>query len=585
MPPRLLAVNVGLPREHDWRGHVVRTGIWKQPVSGRRMARRLNIDGDGQGDLRGHGGVHRAVLVYQLESYRYWERELGRPEFPLGQFGENFTVDGLPDREVCIGDRYRIGQALFEVSQPRATCYRVGLRMEEPRMAALLVAHRRPGFYLRVLEEGEVGAGDEIVKVAEGPERMTVAEIDALLYLPGHRREDVQRAVRIPALSPGWQRAFRALLDQPAQGGAGNAGLSPESGPPPAWRGFRALRVSRVDRESLTVFSLTLAPLDGQPLAIPLPGQFVVVRLQPDAGAAPLLRSYSLSGAPEADHYRLSVKQEEHGAASAYLREHVRAGDRLEASAPRGAFTLKPDERPVVLLSAGVGVTPVLAMLHALAAARSTREVWWLYGARNRAEHPFARECDGLLRQLPRSRRYIAYSEAPASDPFDDSFNARGRLDMGALVRLGVPWEADFYLCGPSSFMQDFTQGLRGRGVPRSRIHSEIFGPGSRLTPGIDEQRPPPHAPVGPPGEGPRVWFARSGLSVAWHPRFQSLLDLAEACDVPAHWSCRTGVCHSCEVGLIGGSVAYEPDPLEPPARGNALICCSQPSGDVVIDL
>jgi ferredoxin-NADP reductase/MOSC domain-containing protein YiiM len=549
------------------------------------MVRRLNIDGDGQGDLKGHGGEHRAVLVYQLESYRYWERELGRPEFSFGQFGENFTIDGLSDREVCIGDRYRIGQALFEVSQPRVTCYRVGLRMNEPRMAALLVAHGRPGFYLRVLEEGVVGEGDEIVKVADGPEHMTVAEIDTLLYLPGHRREDLRRALRMPALSPGWQRSLRALLDRPPDGGAGNAGLSPQNSPAPAWPGFRTLRVSRIDQESLSVFSLILSSLDGRPLAIPLPGQFVVARLQPGAGAAPLLRSYSLSSAPDADHYRLSVKREEHGAASTYLRDHIRVGDCLEVSAPRGAFTLRPDERSVVFLSAGVGVTPVLAMLHALAATGSTREVWWLYGARNRAEHPFAPECDELLRQLPRSRRYIAYSEAPASDPLDGDFNARGRLDLAALTRLGVPREADFYLCGPIAFMRDFTRGLLGWGVPRGRIHSEIFGPGTWATPGIDEQRPPPHAPVGPPGEGPRVSFARSGLSVAWHPRFQSLLDLADACDVPAHWSCRTGVCHTCEVGLIGGSVAYDPDPLEPPASGNLLICCSRPCGDVVIDL
>ena len=136
---------------------------------GRRAARRLNIDGDGQGDLVGHGGEHRAVFVYQIESYRYWESELGPHDFSYGQFGENFTIEGLPDDEVCIGDRYRIGSALFEVTQPRVTCYRVGIRMDEPRMAALLVASGRPGFYFRVLEEGEVGAGDEIVKVAEGP--------------------------------------------------------------------------------------------------------------------------------------------------------------------------------------------------------------------------------------------------------------------------------------------------------------------------------------------------------------------------------------------------------------------------------
>src|SRR5580693_6654138 len=301
----LVALNVGLPRDHSWHGRIVRTGVLKEPVVGRRMVRRLNIDGDGQADLQGHGGEHRAVLVYQLESYRHWQSELGRPEFAFGQFGENFTVDGLPDCEVCIGDRYRIGDALFEVSQPRVTCYRLGIRMDEPRMAALLVSHGRPGFYLRVLEEGLVGAGDEIVKIADGPDCMTVAEINALLYLPGHRREDLQRALRLPALSPGWQGSFRALLDHPSDSGVrtGNAGLSAASGPPPAWTGFRTLRVSRIDQESLTVFSLTLASLDGRPLATPLPGQFVVLRMQPDQEAAPLLRSYSLSSAPAADYY------------------------------------------------------------------------------------------------------------------------------------------------------------------------------------------------------------------------------------------------------------------------------------------
>jgi MOSC domain-containing protein YiiM len=159
---RLVSVNVGLPREVAWRGETVRTAIWKQGVQGRRMVRRLNVEGDAQGDLAGHGGEHRAVMVYQMDSYRYWEAQLGRDDFAFGQFGENFTVDGLPDAEVCIGDRYRIGGALFEVTQPRVTCYRVGIRMSEPAMAALLVSHHRPGFYLRVLEEGEVGAGDEI---------------------------------------------------------------------------------------------------------------------------------------------------------------------------------------------------------------------------------------------------------------------------------------------------------------------------------------------------------------------------------------------------------------------------------------
>src|SRR5215813_6242573 len=226
--PRLLSVNVGLPRDITWQNKTVRTAIWKSPVSERRMVRKLNIDGDGQGDLAGHGGEQRAVFVYQMDSYRYWEQFLHRNDFTFGQFGENFTVEGLLDNEVCIGDRYRIGNALFEVTQPRVTCYRVGIRMNEPRMPALLVSHRRPGFYFRVLQEGEVGAGDEVVKVAEGPERITVAAVDALLYLPGHSREELERALRVPALSQGWQSSFQAMLEQPSSGNAlqGNRGLA-----------------------------------------------------------------------------------------------------------------------------------------------------------------------------------------------------------------------------------------------------------------------------------------------------------------------------------------------------------------------
>src|SRR4051794_7750284 len=192
---RLLSVNVGLPRDIQWQGRTGRTAIWKAPVSGRCRLGRLNLDGDRQGDLKGHGGEQRAVLVYQIESYRYWQEQLKRAEFVPGQFGENFTVEGLPDALVCIGDRYQSGSALFEVSQPRVTCYRVGIRMDEPRMPALLTSSGRPGFYCRVLREGEVCAGDEIVKVGEAHERMTVAEINALLYSSNHPRDRLPRAV------------------------------------------------------------------------------------------------------------------------------------------------------------------------------------------------------------------------------------------------------------------------------------------------------------------------------------------------------------------------------------------------------
>src|SRR6476620_12410555 len=143
---QLLSVVAGSLKKKEWKGKTVYTAVWKDAVRGRRKVGKLNIDGDGQGDLQGHGGEHRAVLVYQIDSYRYWEKQLGRRDFVFGQFGENFTVEGLPDDEVCIGDRYRIGSALFEVTQSRVTCYRVGIRMDDPRIPALLVSHRRPGF-------------------------------------------------------------------------------------------------------------------------------------------------------------------------------------------------------------------------------------------------------------------------------------------------------------------------------------------------------------------------------------------------------------------------------------------------------
>jgi len=583
----LLSVNVGLPRDVNWQGRAVHTGIWKAPVEGPRMVRRLNIEGDGQGDLAGHGGERRAVLVYQMDSYRYWQNHLGRSDFGYGQFGENFTVDGLSDSEVCIGDRYRIGGALFEVTQPRVTCYRLGIRLNEPQMAALLVKHGRPGFYLRVLEEGEVEAGDAITQVASGPERISVSEISALLYMPGHPRDRLEHALRIPALSPGWRRALEALLAQQRDGGAttGNAGLANSPSPPPAWRGFRPLRVSRKVRESGNVISLWLEPTDGQPVAAALPGQFVVLRLGP-ASAPALMRSYSLSGDAAASHYRVSIKRELHGAAGAYVDDELGVGDIVQASAARGSFTLRPGDTPVVLLSAGIGVTPVLAMLHALAAQASTREIWWLYGTRSGREHPFAGEVRGLLEALPHHHSCICYSSPDPQDRPELDFNAAGRLNMQVLEELHLPRNGDFYICGPSTFMSDLTGGLAASGVASDRIHTEIFGAGPSRTPGIAaSQQPSPHLPAGSPGPGPMVSFARSGLNVPWAPSFQSLLELAEACDVPVRWACRTGVCHTCESGLVAGRIGYRPDPVDAPAEGNLLICCSRPEGDVVIDL
>ena len=579
----LVSVNVGMPKDVAWQGKTVFTGVFKDPVSGPRRVRRLNVDGDGQGDLGGHGGEQRAVFVYQLQSYRYWERELGRSDFVHGQFGENLTVEGLSDDEVCIGDRYRIGTAVFEVTQPRVTCYRVGIRMNDPRIPALLVSHRRPGFYFRVLEEGDVQAGDEIVKLASGPEPMTVAEVDALLYLPGHPRQQLLRALRIPALSPGWQASFRALVE--GEPGGGNAGLTAAS-PPPAWPGFRRLTVTGIAPESDSVISIRLEDPDGAPLPAARPGQYLTLRLQPDDQRRSLLRNYSLSGPPDAGYYRITVKHEQAGAASGYLHTSLRVGAQLEIAAPRGIFILDSTNAPVLLISAGIGATPVLAMLHALATEHSDREIWWIQGARSSRDHSFAAEARALLASLPNVHTHVCYSRPGTDDVEGRNFQSVGRLTASLLFELAPPRDAEAYLCGPVPFMDDISAGLAAMGIDASRIHTEPFGPAPGLTPGIAATPVrTPHPPAGQPGTGPTIEFARSNLAVPWSPEYTSLLELAEACDVPVRWSCRTGVCHNCETTLIAGDLDYSPDPVEPPADGSALICCSQPRDDVVLDL
>ncbi len=577
--PVLVSVNVGMPRDVPWQGKTVHTGSWKYPVSGPRMVRHLNIDGDGQGDLAGHGGEQRAVLVYQLGSYRHWQQHFGWDSFSYGQFGENLTVDGMADDQVCIGDRYRIGEAEFEVTQPRVTCYRVGLRLGEPQMAALLVSHHRPGFYMRVIAEGQVRAGDEITKTQAGPHGLSVADTDALLYLPGKDPAKLRLAVQVPALSPGWQQSFRDLM---AEDDNGVGTTSQNAGP--AWSAFRKLRVARIVGESSGVCSIYLVAADGSAVPAARAGQYLTLRIS-GAGTPAPVRSYSLSSAPDAGTYRISVKQEPHGVASSYLSRKVRQGAVLDVAAPRGDFVLDSRTGPVLLMSAGIGVTPVLSMLYQLAASRSDRDIWWLHGARGPHEHPFAAEAHDLLASLPHAHEHVFYSAATPAER-KRAHAARGRITQEALARLAIPTSGAAYICGPTSFMADVRDALAALGVDPADIHAELFGALASINPGLTGQaRHSPHQPPSASATGPLVTFARSGIATRFGADRRSVLDLADACDVPTRWSCRTGVCHTCITALLSGDITYKPDPLEPPAHGEVLICCARPSTDIVLDM
>jgi ferredoxin-NADP reductase len=327
------------------------------------------------------------------------------------------------------------------------------------------------------------------------------------------------------------------------------------------------------------VISIRLEDPGGAALPPARPGQYLTLRIRLENTQRSVLRNYSMSGPPGAGYYRITVKREPDGAASGWLHTRLAVGDQLDIAAPRGTFILDRTQAPVLLISAGIGATPVLAMLHALAEERSDREIWWLHGARSERDHCFAGEARTLLESLPNARAHVYYSR-PASG------ERGGRLTASLLAELEPPRDSEAYLCGPTPFMDEISAGLAASGLDASRIHTEPFGPAPGLTPGIaSTPARTPHPPAGEPGSGPTIEFARSNLAIPWSGDYASLLELAEACDVPVRWSCRTGVCHNCETTLIAGTVDYDPDPVEPPAIGSALICCSRPHDDVVLDL
>ncbi|MCZ6465668.1 MAG: MOSC domain-containing protein [Alphaproteobacteria bacterium] len=575
---KLLSVNVSLPKEIDHRGKTVTTGIFKEPVDGRVMLRGLNLDGDGQADLIGHGGKFRAVYVYSYDNYAYWKRELGRTDFAFGQFGENFTVEGMLDDAIHVGDVFRVGGALVEVTQPRVPCFKLAIRMGLEGFQNLLLSSNRIGFYLRVLEEGEVGAGDVIEPVKTDPRRMTVGKVNNLLYFDLGNLEDSRKALRIKALSPGWRGSFEDRLAKAETSGK-------------ATEGFRTLIVDRKVPESDTITSFYLVPEDAKPLPSFIPGQFLPFRLDIPGQPTPLTRTYSLSDRPNPEYYRLSIKREPPpgdrpdlppGRSSNYFHDRVEAGTRLRARSPRGKFYLDPrGERPVALISAGVGLTPMISMLNAIVEAGSGRPVWFIHGARNGREHAMGAHVRAVAGENDNVRAHISYSRPLPDDVEGRDHDGRGRVDGDLLKRLLPDNDLDFYLCGPTPFMKALYNGLLGWGVPEGRIHYEFFGPGSALTEGDGADAAADCVECSAEIE---VTFSRSGLTAKWNPSFASILDMAEGFGLSPDYSCRSGICHTCMCALEDGEVEYVEEPLDPPDPGSVLICCSKPKTDLVVD-
>ena len=582
---KLVSVNVSMPRTVDHLGRMVSTGIYNEPVTGRVMVRKLNLDGDGQADLTVHGGVFKAVYVYGLENIRYWQQELGRDDLAYGHFGENFTVEGMPDDRIHIGDVFRIGGALLEVTQPRLPCFKLEMKMDLPGFSRQFITSGRLGFYFRVLEEGQVGAGDSIERVQVGPEKITVWDFARLYYFDYNNQEKIRRLLRIPSISPDWIRAFEDILA--SAGERGNRRKKPER----AWKGFRNFIVDKKVPESQTITSFYLVPEDGQPLPIYMPGQFLTFRLSIPGHPKPVIRTYSLSECPcHGEYYRVTIKWEaqpedsEIISGSNYFHNLVEPGTRLQVAASRGDFFLNPqEETPVVLISGGVGLTPMISMLNTIVDSGTKRPTWFVHGTRNGIHHAMCRHMRQAAAENDNITVHIRYSQPRPEDVRGREYDSAGHVDIDLLKELLPHKEMDFYLCGPPPFMNSMMRGLWEWGVPESRIRFELFGPAALLQEGTRARRRKKKQSA--EEQAWEIVFSESGISAKWDPEYENLLEFAEDQGVFPDFSCRSGICHSCQYELLKGNVDYTFEPLDPPYPGQVLLCCARPRSNLAIDV
>jgi len=576
---KIVSLNVGLPRTVQWKGQAVSTGIFKTPVSGHIRLRSLDFDGDAQADLSVHGGPDKAAYVYASEHYAYWRRELPNVALPWGMFGENLTTEGLDEDTLQVGDRFRIGSAEVMVTQPRLPCFKLGLRFGRDDMVKRFLASGRLGFYFRVVAEGEIAAGDEVVLIERAKDSVPVSEVTRLYARDKDDVEGLQRMLRVAALPEDWRDYFKEQIERIGRPARRHAAQRP------AWTGFRPFVLRQKLRESEDVSSFHLAPEDGQPLPTYLPGQFLTVRLAVPGIDRPVVRSYSLSDAARSDHYRLTIRrigaragepQAKAGLVSTHFHERLAVGDRIEAKAPAGMFTIDMTQRdrPVVLIGGGIGITPLLSMLIAIAAAEAPRETWLLYGVRDERDVILRSQLETIARTHANIRLHVFYSR-PARR-IDDPAIQTGHIGLEAFKRLLPSNAYDFYLCGPSAMMESVTRDLEAWGVPADRVHTEAFGPAT--------VKQAVHGPSAQPDCGFDVTFERSGVTAQWSRCELPLLELAEEQSVAIDFGCRAGSCGTCVTRLLSGSVRYLRQPNAPIEAGEILPCIAVPTEPLTLD-
>ena len=527
------------------------------------------LAGDEQADPEVHGGPDMALYVYPASHYDLW-----RGEFPEhdgiwgpGALGENLSVDGWDEDDVCVGDTVRIGNTLLQVTRPRKPCFKLALRFRDLRLPRHLVETGRCGWYYRVLQTGTITPDDEARLIERPHPDWAIRRLNDISISTNVDIDELEELAALPELAGNWRtqvRAMAASIEAARKGGM-----------------FRPYRVLAIQDESRSIKTFQFSPADGGGVATATPGQHVVLRLPPDDEGRQRLRSYSVSGVAYAQHVQISVKREATGGVSQSLHDELRIGDTVDILGPRGDFTLvNSSDTPLVLISAGVGITPMMPMLHAATTNNGgkivPRSVLFLHSARNSGEQAFGAQINDVASRHPAVRRHVRFSQPLPSDEIGNSHDSVGRIDKDILEELLAPLgKCNVYVCGPAGFMSDVARWIGELGFDAT-VRSESFGSASRL-----QQRLPSEGAA-----EAAVTFDKTRKSVVWRRGGASLLDLAEAQGLQIESECRAGLCGSCATRVISGNVGYDVEPVASIASGEMLLCCGHPlEGELVLDI
>lgn len=571
------AVSIAEPRTYTIHGMKISTSIARDPHPGPIMFAL-------EGPVGNVTAVHsEQVLATSTETYDFWMAHLGIPraQWPHCYWGENLTLSGIDENDVCVGDRIKIGpSAEFEVTSPRIPCIKLTWRLQLPdSFLQELVADGRVGFYMRTITAGQVEAGDTVSIERRHPDNISITALSRLMNDSGSDVEQLRRALANPGLSPLTATLLRDRITQITDVVRCQANR---------WQEWRRFIVSDIKQESSEVRSYELTPEDGQPLAEYRAGQFLTVRL-PHEGKQPLMRPWSVSDYLESgSSYRISVRRGEPGGVSERLHDDIRTGNYVEVRSPAGRFVLDRSELlRVVLISAGIGVTPLLSMLKAHIARSDPSPLLWIHVTRNGSTHAFKEETDALIKSHPNLRSHIIYTAPLPEDRLGLDYDEAGRPSLERYVELlggrggnykcnpfgreiDVPGQmGSFYICGPKAFEDAVRAALLDYGAKPSGIHSESFA--EATFDGLD----------GP--ETCEVRFVRSGKTAIWRRDTDaSLLGFAESAGLAPAFSCRAGTCHSCTSTLVSGEVNYSAEALDMKERDRILLCCTQPRSEVL---